>query len=125
MKKLIPVFSATLAAAIALAHTPTQAQFNDDQMKSMLAAAAGLGQGQAAADACGNDMAKMASLIARGWKCQGASSEQLARLQSVAADARKAKKVAACPTDKATHAQQIAKSTVELEAGLAKVNCKG
>ena len=125
MKKLFSVFSASVVTACLFAQTPTQAQFNDDQMKTMLAAAAGLGHGQAAADACGTDMTAMAGLIARGWKCQGASAEQISKLQATVSDARKSNKVAACPTDKAAHAQMIAKTTAELEAGLVKVNCKG
>ena len=125
MKKLFSVFLASVVTACLFAQTPTQAQFNDEQMKAMLAAASGLGQGQAAGDACGTDMSKMSGLIARGWKCQGASAEQISKLQATVSDARKTNKVAACPTDKAAHAQMIAKTTTELEAGLAKVNCKG
>ena len=125
MKKLTLVSAASLVASCLLLSTATNAQFNDQQMQSMLGAAAGLGQGQAASEACGTDMAKMSSLIVRGWKCQGASSEQMTKLQAAVDIGRKASKVAACPTDKAAHAQQIAKTTAELEAGLAKVNCKG
>jgi hypothetical protein len=125
MKKFILFFSAAFVAASFLAQTPADAQFTDQQMQSMLGAAAGLGQAQSAGEACGTDMAKMSSLIARGWKCQGASPDLLSKLQAAVDIGRKASKVAACPTDKAAHAQQIAKTTAELEAGLAKVNCKG
>ena len=104
---------------------PAQAQFNAEQMTAMQAAATVMGEGQATGDACGTDMTAMGNLIARGWKCQGASAAQIASLQALMADARKKNKVAACPTDKAAHAQQITQSTAALEAGLAKVNCKG
>ena len=117
--------SSLAACALALSSLGASAQFNDDQMKAMLATASGLGMSQAAGDACGTDMSAMANLIARGWKCQGASADQLSKLQTAVADARKGNKVGACPMDKAAHAQQMAKTTAELEAGLAKVNCKG
>lgn len=117
------ILASTLACLGALA--PAQAQFNDEQMKANLTAAEGMGQGQAAGDACGTDMAPMSALVARGWKCQGASADQLAKLQAAVADARKKHKIAACPMDKAAHAQQIAQTTTHLDAGLAKINCKG
>ena len=124
MKKLAPML-VLFAICGPVGTVAGQAQFNDEQMKAMLAAADGLGRGQAAGDACGTDMSAMATLIARGWKCQGASAEQITKLQAAVSDARKNNKVGSCPTDKAAHAQQIAKSSAELEAGLAKVNCKG
>ena len=114
-----------LAAAGALLTVPAKADFCAEQMQHMLAAAQGLGQGQAAGDACGTDMTKMAAAVTRGWKCQGASADQLTKLQAAIAEARKSNKVASCPVDKAAHAQQIAKATADLEAGLAKSNCKG
>lgn len=114
-----------LAVAGALLSRPASAEFSAEQMQHMLAAAQGLGQGQAAGDACGTDMTKMAAAVARGWKCQGASADQLTKLQAAIAEARKGGKVASCPVDKAAHAAQIAKATADLEAGLAASNCKG
>lgn len=116
--------AAVVAASIALIG-PAQAQFNEQQMKEMLKAAEGLGQGQATGDACGVDYNNMATLVARGWKCQGASADQLAKLQAAAAESRKKNKVAACPTDKAAAAKQVAQTAANLEAGLTKANCKG
>lgn len=116
---------ASCAFASVTVVSAARADFNAEQMTSMLAAAGVLGESQAAGDACGTDMAPMAKLIARGWKCQGASADQITKLQAAVSDARKSKKVAACPTDKAAHAQQIAKSSADLEAGLAKLDCKG
>ena len=124
MKKLAPML-VLFAICGPVGTVAGQAQFNDEQMKAMLAAADGLGQGQAAGDACGTDMAAMAVAVARGWKCQGASADQITKLQAAVTDARKKGKGAACPIDKAAHAQQIAATTAQLEAGLAKVNCKG
>ena len=123
----LPVRGCILAFAIACIGpmAPARAEFTAEQMQHMLAAATGLGQGQAAGDACGTDMSAMAALVARGWKCQGASPDQVSKLQAAAAEARKSNKVGSCPVDKSAHAQQIAKSTADLEAGLTKANCKG
>jgi K+-sensing histidine kinase KdpD len=109
----------------ALASQTAHAQFSDEQMKAMLASADTLGQGQATSDICGTDMTAMSAAVARGWKCQGGTAEQITKLQAAVAASRKGAKLAACPSEKAAHAQQVAKSTADLEAGLAKANCKG
>jgi hypothetical protein len=129
MKQSMRLFAQTVIVASAAASAgfspAARADFNAEQMQAMSAAASVLGEQQAAGDACGTDMAPMAKLIARGWTCQGASADQIAKLQATMTDARKKGKVAACPTDKAAHGQQIAQSTAALEAGLVKANCKG
>jgi hypothetical protein len=129
MQLSMRLFAQTVIVSSAIAcvsfSPAARADFNAEQMQAMSAAASVLGEQQAAGDACGTDMAPMAKLIARGWTCQGASGDQIAKLQATMAGARKTNKVAACPTDKVAHGQQIAQSTAALEAGLVKANCKG
>ena len=125
MRPFVRTVVASAAISCLVLSTAGRADFNAEQMQAMSAAASVLGEQQAAGDACGTDMTPMAKLIARGWTCQGASADQIAQLQATMAGARKSNKVAACPTDKASHAQQIAQSTKALESGLTKANCKG
>ena len=125
MKLLGTVLAVSCVAFSVSSAAPARAQITGEQMTAMLGAAQGLGLGEAIGDACGTDMSKMSGLVARGWKCQGATAEQVAKLTAAVAESRRGNKPPSCPTDKAAHASQIAESTAQLEAGLAKINCKG
>ena len=125
MRKLGGVLAVSCIAFGAGVASPVLADFTGEQMTAMLGAAEGLGLGEAIGEACGTDMSKMNGLVVRGWKCQGASAEQLVKLTAAVATSRQGNKAPSCPLDKAAHAKQIAESTAQLEQGLTKINCKG
>ena len=125
MLKLAPTLVLSCAISGLLGAMPAQAEFNDKQMKAMLASADLLGRADAVAEACGTETAAMAAAMARNWKCQGASADQITKLQATVAAARKRGKVAACPGDKAVNAKAYAATTAQLEAAAAVAKCQG